>query len=294
LVSFARVFIAPGRIMNLLDDIELVRQFIQGEVKLYYNQNLRVEPLSDTIQLLSKKGILLAKIKTINNVKVFLVRKESDYWELLNRLLIENSIIPLGNEEGGLIRYEYQPIPDGFKANYGEVVNLWRIWRFQTHKKRSDVVMEKALQIFIDNRWQAIRSMVFNQEDVYVTTFSDELVFTVNQRIIWASKKVGEPPTQTLSQDLDLGESFTGSENVSNSSASASGNTQINKSSEPKNNNILSVYQGKLYIQTIEGEIVVEGSNLRFWFTPPEGEEAVPMAVEVHTNRKTAWELLMS
>jgi hypothetical protein len=64
--------------MNLLDDIELVRQFVQGEVKLHYNQNLRVEPLSDTIQLISKKGILLAKLQHVNNLKVFLVRKESD------------------------------------------------------------------------------------------------------------------------------------------------------------------------------------------------------------------------
>jgi hypothetical protein len=279
--------------MNLLDDIELVRQFIQGEVKLYYNHNLRVEPLADTIQLLSKKGILLAKLKTTNNLKVFLVRKESDYWELINRLLIENSVIPLGKEEGGLIRYEYQPVPDGFKVNYGEVVNLWRIWRFQTHKKRSDVVMGKGLQIFINGQWQAIRSMVFNQEDVYVTTFSDELVFTVNQRIIWASKKVGEPPEQSLSQDLDLGETFISDTNSTNSH-SAFGSTEIRQSSEPKNNNILSVYQGKLYIQTIEGEIVVEGSNLKFWFTPPDGEEAIPMAVEVHSNKKTAWELLMS
>jgi hypothetical protein len=279
--------------MNLLDDIELVRQFIQGEVKLYYNHNLRVEPLADTIQLLSKKGILLAKLKTTNNLKVFLVRKESDYWELINRLLIENSVIPLGKEEGGLIRYEYQPVPDGFKVNYGEVVNLWRIWRFQTHKKRSDVVMGKGLQIFINGQWQAIRSMVFNQEDVYVTTFSDELVFTVNQRIIWASKKVGEPPEQSLSQDLDLGETFISDTNSTNSH-SPSGSTEIRQSSEPKNNNILSVYQGKLYIQTIEGEIVVEGSNLKFWFTPPDGEEAIPMAVEVHSNKKTAWELLMS
>ncbi|AFZ04235.1 hypothetical protein [Calothrix sp. PCC 6303] len=282
--------------MNLLDDIELVRQFIQGEIKLYYNHNLRVEPLSDTIQLLSKKGILLAKVKNTDNSKVFFIRKESDYWELLNRLLIENSVIPLGKEEGGLMRYEYQPVPDGFKVNYGEVVNLWRIWRFQTHKKRSDVVIEKGLQIFINNKWQAVRSMVFNQEDVYITTSSDELVFTVNQRIIWASKKVGEPPAQSLSQDLDLGETFIAKDNTSNSSNSYStvGGNDTRQAPQSKNNNILSVYQGKLYIQTIEGEIVVEGSNLKFWFTPPDGEEAIPMAVEVQSNRKTAWELLMS
>jgi hypothetical protein len=279
--------------MNLLDDIELVRQFIQGEIKLYYNHNLRVEPLSDTTQLLSKKGILLAKVKTTSNLKVFLVRKESDYWELINRLLIEDSLIPLGKEEGGLMRYEYQPVPEGFKVNYGEVVNLWRIWRFQTHKRRSDVVIEKGLQIFINNKWQAIRSMVFNQEDVYVTTFSDELVFTVNQRVIWASKKIGEPPVQNLNQDLDLGANFIDNSDRTQLQSTHVSN-QIRQSPEPKNNNILSVYQGKLYIQTVEGEIVVEGSNLRFWFTPPEGEEAMPMAVEVHSNRKPAWELLMS
>jgi hypothetical protein len=282
--------------MDLLDDIELVRQFVKGEVKLHYNQNLRVEPLSDTIQLISKKGILLAKLQYANNLKVFLVRRESDYWELINRLLIENSVIPIGKEDGGLMRYEYKPVPDGFNVNHGEVVNLWRIWRFQTHKKRSNVVMEKGLQIFIHDHWQPIKSIVFNQEDVYVTTFSDELVFTVNQLVIWASKKVEEAPTPRLSQDLNLGENFAAdvARNDQDNSRSLNDNRVVQQSPEPKNNNILSVYQGKLYIQTVEGEIVVEGSNLKFWFTPPEGEEAVPMAVEVHSNKKTAWELLMS
>ncbi|NJR18589.1 MAG: hypothetical protein HC785_24675 [Calothrix sp. CSU_2_0] len=51
--------------------------------------------------------------------------------------------------------------------------------------------------------------------------------------------------------------------------------------SRTSTNNILSIFQGKLYIQTIEGEIVVEGSHLKFWFSPPEGKNITPQIVEV-------------
>lgn len=45
--------------------------------------------------------------------------------------------------------------------------------------------------------------------------------------------------------------------------------------------NVLSVYQGRLYVQTIEGEIVVEGSDLAFWFSPPEGQDIKPQPIKV-------------
>ncbi|OKH41413.1 hypothetical protein NIES2101_34320 [Calothrix sp. HK-06] len=53
------------------------------------------------------------------------------------------------------------------------------------------------------------------------------------------------------------------------------------KNSSKTAGNVLSIDQGRLYIQTIEGEIVVEGSDLAFWFSPPEGQSIQPQPLKV-------------
>jgi redox-sensitive bicupin YhaK (pirin superfamily) len=56
---------------------------------------------------------------------------------------------------------------------------------------------------------------------------------------------------------------------------------QLVSPSTSTNKNILSIDKGKLYIQTIEGEIVVEGTHIRFGFSPPEGQNIIPQPIEV-------------
>ena len=258
--------------LNIIDDKTLINQYIQGTTKLAFNQNLRIESISETIQLLTKKGFLLASINLANKSKVFLVRQNSNYLELINQVLLENSFIPTGKLENGLMRYEYYQIPVGYHINYTEVRYLWRLWRSQTNVRERNQTKLNLL-IFSGNNFQKIQEMAFSRESVYVKTANNEIIVQSGDRVIWIS------PAQAQSEPTTAIPANTSINDYISLEYQSQGSEQLLSKLAVKTNNIVNLSQGKLYIQTTEGEIVVEGSNLKFWFNHPEVQNIILQAV---------------
>jgi hypothetical protein len=281
---------------NLLDDISLIKEYIQGKNKLGFNNNLRVEPVGETIQLLTKKGILLASVNIASQFKIVLVRQNSNYWELINKILLENSLMPTGKLVNELMRYEYYSIPKGYHINYADANELWLFW--QRNTQTTDTSRRLNLLVFNPDGWQPIRDIALSSETVFIKTYGSDITVHNCSRIAWlaptreyfespvpantTSMKQNPQPAvlkDTSHQELQM--------IVHNTILSHQIEEEIEQAQQPvKNNgkaagNVLSIDQGKLYIQSIEGEIVVEGSELAFWFTPPEGQNIKPQPIKV-------------
>jgi hypothetical protein len=280
--------------VNTLDDIALIQQFIQGKVKLSFNHSLRVEPVADTVQLLTKKGLLLATANLASQFKVIFVRQESAYWQQINHVLLENQLMPTGKIINGLMHYEYHPVPIGYQINYAEALNIWKLWRSHAHNHKLENCARINLLIFAEDSWQPIQEMAFSQESVFIKTYASEIMLHSSDRLVWIS------PTEDNQAPAILEPIPTSQNNLESTTLNDAQLQPVNQTlwepsqvsdkqpisqlplpSISKNKNILSIDKGKLYIQTIEGEIVVEGSNLRFWFSPPEGQNIVPQPIEV-------------
>ncbi|MBD2353337.1 hypothetical protein H6G41_01655 [Tolypothrix sp. FACHB-123] len=257
--------------LNLMDDKKLISQYVQGKTKLAFNQNFRIESISTTIQLLTKKGFLLASINLSSSSKVFLVRQNSNHLELINEVLLENNFIPTGKIENGLMRYEYYHIPAGYQMNYTEVRYVWKLWRAQTICRDRNQAKLK-LMIFTGNGFQNIHEMAFSRESLYITTTNNEVLVQAGDRVIWlsAEQSQSEPTTAiqahtTLKSDRTPAESNTTANNLLDLyQEQIQPSEQLLSMAAITTNNIVRFDQGKLYIQTSEGEIVVEGSNLKF------------------------------
>ena len=274
-----------------LDDIALIQQFIQGRAKLTFNHNLRVEPLSDTIQLLTKKGLLLATVNLASQFKIFFVRHESSYWQQINQVLLENHLMPTGIERG-LMRYEYHPVPIGSQMNYAEALHIWKIWRNQADRPLDNARIN--LLIFSHDSWQPIQDITFSKESVFIKTYASEIVVHSCDRVVWISPSednktlpLTQPAISTSPNILEIVNDTSIDPQlaiplIEEESQISDPKQPISlSSSSAANKNILSIENGRLFIQTIEGEIVIEGSNMRFWFTPPEGQNIIPQPVEV-------------
>jgi hypothetical protein len=287
--------------INTLDDIALIQQFIQGRAKLSFNHNLRIEPVADTVQLLTKKGLLLATVNLASQFKVIFVR-QSTYWQQINQVLLENHLMPTGKIESGLMRYEYHPVPIGYQINYAEALNVWKLWRTHANSHKSDESARINLLVFAEECWQPIQEMAFSQESIFIKTYASEIMVHSSDRVIWISPNEGNETPEILAQpaipasqsNLESTTTISATEklqpiNPSLWEASQTSDKQLisqltppsTSSTSNKNKNILSIDKGKLYIQTVEGEIVVEGSSLRFWFSPPEGQNIIPQPIEV-------------
>lgn len=169
--------------MNQIDDITVIHRFVQGEVALLANPNLRVEPAFNTAQLLSKRGGLIATAKLVGHIRAVLLRYSSTYGELVNRVLVENSYIPVSTTPQGLTQYEHRPIPPGYEANYTEVRHLWRMWR--THYGRKPMVKESPLKVMTPNGWESVQSIAFGQDSFYIRVASDEIMLHIDDRLVW-------------------------------------------------------------------------------------------------------------
>jgi hypothetical protein len=293
--------------VNLLDDISLIQEYIQGKNKLGFNNNLRIEPAGETIQLLTKKGVMLASVNVASQFKVILVRQNSNYWELINKILLENSLMPTGKLVNELMRYEYHPIPRGYKINYAEANELWQYWQRNTSPD-TDSSKRLNLLVFNPEGWQPIKDVALSNETVFIKTYASDVVIHNCSRIAWlaptresfdaaVSQSSGfvrasaqtNPAPAIVENDKEHDNLQLVVQNIlwSEAKVNQEENTQqVTPSTSTKNssrtaNNVLSIDQGRLYIQTIEGEIVVEGTDLAFWFSPPEGQDIKPQPVKV-------------
>ncbi|MEM7553572.1 MAG: hypothetical protein AAF378_05645 [Cyanobacteria bacterium P01_A01_bin.84] len=280
--------------MSTIDDKALIKKFIKGKVRLAFNHNLRVEPVSTTIQLSTKKGCLLATVNLANNLKSFFVRRDTEYWQLINKVLLENSFMPISKTKQGLFKYEQRFVPPGYGMNYTEARILWKTWRI---RKNQNLDNDKISDLKIETKqgWETIQVIELSQENVFVKTATGELMLHISDCLVWislsdtTSKQVIQENNNPIKESLE--DTFQNDSAVESDAlfwtqfeTEKNQKDKVKTDSETcsdKNQNILNIYQGKLYIQTVEGEIVVEGSNLKFWFTPPEGQNFVPEPIKV-------------
>ncbi len=115
--------------MNPPDDLSILQQFVKGKLTFAANRNLKVQVAHDTVQLLTKQGELLAVLKTNGKSRAILVRRGVTYWQLLQQVLVENDCMPVGQNDKGLVKYEYHPLPFGYEMQHTESKEFWRYWR---------------------------------------------------------------------------------------------------------------------------------------------------------------------
>ncbi|MBL1173735.1 hypothetical protein [Pantanalinema sp. GBBB05] len=278
--------------MNTLDDLVLIQKFIRGETTLLANQRLRVESVFDSIQLLAKRGGLIATIKQSSEGLAVLLRRDSDYYGLVHQCLLDRSFMPTGViDASGFEQYCLCRVPAGYKLNCTEARALWKEWWMSArHGNRSSI--QTNLLIFTRNTWYPIREIACNQGTVFISTLVTEVMLQGTDQVIWLSRLPGEA--------LDAARSFSqnpaaaptvqytydklGRPTVVRSTApdrpEAVGShhpaalpKQVDDSEagistaalRPDLRQVVKMRHGKLYITTAVGEIVVQGGNLQFW-----------------------------
>ena len=115
---------------SIIDNVTIIKNFINGNNQLISNQAIRVEKALDSVQLISKKGEVLAFLKSSENQQFCLIKSDSAYREVLNLILLESNFLPVGKSEQQQEFFEYKraDVPAGYKLNWTEAQTLWKIW----------------------------------------------------------------------------------------------------------------------------------------------------------------------
>jgi hypothetical protein len=260
--------------MTTVDDITIIQKFVHGEITRLANQNFCLESGCKTAQLFSRKGGVMATAKLVDGRRLILLRSATQYDNLINQILGESGFLPIGQTKQGLMRYEHRPIPQGYEINYTEARALWRTWWTQERYKRATPGTAELL-IAIAGNWQVVQKMTFSPENLLVQTAGVEMMLPEKDRLVWLSpSKTTEPATQIFnyipkkrgSRPVAPPPQATGSLAVISDRSLLPTTAPSKQPGLP--GNAVRFHHGKLYIQTTEGEIVVEGTNLKFWIKP--------------------------
>lgn len=281
--------------MALLDDIALIRQFVSGEATLASNQNLRVESTFNGAQLLAKRSGLIATAKlSSGQVSAVIAKQNSEYWGVLHQVLQEYGFAPTPTAgQSGTMEYLRRSVPPGYHINYTEARLLWREW--WTRNSRSWArTMQLNVLIFIEKRqqWYPIREIICHEGVLYIKTLVAEIVIAITDSLVWLSSIPPESkesesqrqPTQTTALtepavpsvnppqfDSTSWQTFATSEQetsvpVDVKPANLSSARQPPPNPRPALESVARMANGRLYIKTSLGVVVVEGTNLKYKF----------------------------
>lgn len=305
----SRVSTLPA--MNVLDDLAVVTSFVKGDQKLNANQDLKFESAFNSVRLLARRGGLIGTINYDSAVPTARVRS-SEYWELVNRVLLENCFMPLGADSAGFHQYRKVEVPPDYSLQVGEAKMLWREWwkrnrhnpGYAIHPSSSTIQMD--LLVFVRNTWYPIRDITPDHERLFISTLATEVQLSGKDLIAWLSRTANAESNDRVPQATPTGN--TGSaqlaatahsnattqtdhsttrrlpppprpslehlQQVSGKSSSAvpvavpmSARSKEISSASTDLRHIVRMVDGKLYINTAIGEIVVEGESLTFWLS---------------------------
>ncbi len=183
----------------MLSNIELVREFVKTSIQkkdvLLSNCVLSAEQVYNRNQLVAKKEGIIFSLRIDKIPTQFLVKSNSEYWDLMNNVLGEYNFILTGEIDSlGFYPYEYCQPPQGYKMNCTKSVGLWRAW---WKYKKYAVGRTIPLELLIRTRgsWYPIRDLVLSNGLMYIKTLGTEITLSEADLITWLNK-IEDKPTK--------------------------------------------------------------------------------------------------
>lgn len=264
--------------MTSLDDLTLLQWFVSGDATLEANQSLRIQPANNLRQLLGRKGSLLATAYDAITPARIEVRRHTDYTDVLHQVLIDHHFLPIGQGlDSQVLCYAHHPIPQGYRVNYAAARQMWKQWWIQ-HSRRGNRPLQLDLLVLVSNQWYPIRDIAINSGTLYVDTLRGENVYHGDDMVAWLEKEPCEegdktcfwapPPAQAAPTPPAEPPAAAGTVPV-RGPAPAPPPPRIPVAPAPQATvdptlaPVVYALDGKVYIQTAVGVVVVEGKELK-------------------------------
>ncbi|MBD2106268.1 hypothetical protein [Nodosilinea sp. FACHB-13] len=265
--------------MTSLDDLTLLQWFVSGDATLEANQSLRIQPANNVRQLLGRKGSLLAIAYDATTPARIEVRRHTDYTDVLHQVLIDHHFLPVGQGlDSQVLCYAHHPIPQGYRVNYAAARQLWKQWWMQS-SRRGKRPLQLDLLVLSQNQWYPVRDIAINSGTLYVDTLRGENVYHGDDMVAWLEKERCEegdktfvwtsPPAQAVPTPPEPPAAATVPARAPapaprpapppRSPVTLAPLASIDPTLAP----VVYALDGKVYIQTAVGVVVVEGQGLK-------------------------------
>lgn len=256
--------------------------FVSGDATLEANQSLRIQPANKLRQLLGRKGALLATAYDAAMPPRIEVRRNTDYTDVLHQILVDHCFVPIGQGlDSHVLCYAHYPIPEGYRIVYGQARQLWKQW--WTHPSRlNNRHLQLDLFVLTNQQWYPVRNIAINQATLYVETLRGESVHHGDDMMVWLEKDTCDeadktcfwaPPAakpeshtnkpDSAEQPIPVHNRATQPSPPSRRAAPTPVTAAPPAIVDPTLAPTVYAVDGKIYVQTAGGLVVIEGDNLR-------------------------------
>ena len=187
-MGLKRIYSTEMKMKNCLDNASLIERYVQGEMTLAANLNLRVETTDDRIQLLESNGKLLAIKDLKAHTPTFLVRHNSDFSVLIQQALQNNAFAPdSGIDTIRLVRYRQHSVPSNYRLKFDEAGVLWKRWWLHNQNSRNTRLQLDFL-LMMRQKWYPLQSIFCDRGTFFIKTLIGEVVLHRTDIAIWLER----------------------------------------------------------------------------------------------------------
>ncbi len=183
-----------------MDDLELLQRFVSsylsGQPTLLSNSDLRVEPISDTLQLLAKTEGLVATAKLAGEKRFTSIRFKSSFWPQLHEAMIAQKCLPIRQSKiAGFYEYEPIEIPDHYQVCFTDSLDLLQTW--WSYKKNDKQLALMSLLFLHRGIWYPIRDIVCEHGTLTIKTAGYEQQIYPLDMLVWLQKTETKQPSSS-------------------------------------------------------------------------------------------------
>jgi hypothetical protein len=173
---------------DLLEDETIVRRFACGKKRLITNDNLRINYAHNSLQLSTPTGELIAIHKVAARLHYILVKKDSNFSELIKDIITEYQFIPIdtASADRGFLRYQKYEIPTGYDLSYAPVAELWQTWLASRQQPQEG--MQLDLLILAKSKWYRVQDAICIDDRLDIQTRLGLISLPLRDRIAWIAK----------------------------------------------------------------------------------------------------------
>jgi hypothetical protein len=181
----------PDRSPNFTaEELQIIRYFAQGQKHSISSNNLKLEYTETSIRLSNNSGKLLGITKQTNEwQRKVLITNNSIYRSIIIQSLAELGFIDLNrSSHPNFTEHHYYDIPDGYKLNYTEVIQLWRSW---WNNKRYEINVTNVpidISIFARGNWYQVQDLQPRQGNFILQTARGELIIPPEDYVVWIDR----------------------------------------------------------------------------------------------------------
>jgi hypothetical protein len=188
------------------EELEIIGYFVRGQKQAITSQNLKLEYTETSIRL----SVNVPEDRQSPNFKLLGISKQINQWQ--RKVLINNNsayrriVVETLTEVGFITReksshpefteHHYYNIPDGYKLNYTEVIQLWRSWWNNKRYQLNSVKPPIDALIFSKGNWHSVLDLQPKQGSFILQTARGQISIDPAEYLVWIDEiepKMPEP-----------------------------------------------------------------------------------------------------